>query len=278
MGLRRRLHTAACEAALGPIPAIDCDASVLVPVVPLSDGTCDRPSLISGCTPGSRAGSARNAQGSVFHWVCRHIDPATPGGWYDDIALIGHDPARGAACFWGAPADGARRSGAMPHPGDDDGYWAELPELAELRCRACHDNDPILVTPWYEASGVVDNDPLAPFTLLFADELEALAPGGWRPGWRLVHPEAAPCTTCHRLTSSEVCTFGEESTGRGHAPLASEAARRWPLDRWMDTYDPIELVARYPDEAAWEATYGVAADTVAACCAGELPPLACWAE
>lgn len=287
-------YTADCEAALGPIPDIDCDRSVEVEVTvtdpetgdvrvvrgpeDLEDGTCDAPSWISGCNVGSRVGSGRNAQGAVFHWICRKNGPDTPDGLYDDIALLGQDPLSGATCFWGAPADGARRPGVLPRPGsaDDDGYWADLPALADLRCRDCHDNDPVLVTPWIRPSGVIDSDPTAPFELLGAELLDPYTPGAWMPGRVLVHPDAAACTGCHLLTNRFTCELAALATGTAHR-LASTAVRSWPRDHWMDTFDPAALLAAYPTEADWDAVYGPAVAAIDGCCAGELPNDRCWA-
>ncbi|MEQ1502367.1 MAG: hypothetical protein ABMB14_09055 [Myxococcota bacterium] len=191
-------YTAACEEALGPVPPLSCDDVDPVPqsatladgtVVPLvdrgdrvPDGSCDRPSIFSGCVPGSRAGVVENATGARFYLLCRVRRADAPEGLYDDIALLGRDEADGTTCMWGAPEDGAWRDGAaLPKPGsaDDDGFWAEPEALAGIACRSCHDGNGIVVTPWI-AANLPPTDPAGPMTLRFAEALAAIDPDAGR--------------------------------------------------------------------------------------------------
>lgn len=288
-----RAYADACADRLGPTPPLSCADVPEVPQTMTSadgavrvvrsaedlgpDGTCDRPSLLSGCAPGSRAGAIPGADGTLFYLLCRVRSFGTPAGLYDDLALIGRSDADGATCMWGAPQDGGVRTGdPLPIPGDEgsDDIWAEMPELAATACRSCHDGTGILTTPWIATNlppHAVDGDMILPFAAAFA----AIEPS-WNgtPAW--VHPDAAPCTTCHALTEGPACTFGPAATGRVPDRLSNPALARWPTDRWMDDLDPAVMAATHVDEAGWEAVYGAAADRLLACCGGRRE--GCWAD
>jgi len=286
-------YAAACEERLGPTPALDCETLPLVPqqatlddgtvldLTPrglgLPDGTCDRPSILSGCSGGSRAGVLTNAEGSTFWLSCRVSRADTPEGRYDDLALIGR-AADGATCMWGVPETGLWRDGsAIPTPGSDgDELWAEPAEMATIACRSCHDGNGIIVTPFIAGNlGDAPLDPDAPMHLLFEDALAEIDPT-WAgtPLW--VHPEAEPCLGCHALPEGPTCTFGPAATGRLPDGLLSPALRAWPTDRWMDDLDPEVLAARHGSEEGWEETFGAAADRLLACCGGLRD--GCWDE
>lgn len=85
----------------------------------------------------------------------------------------------------------------------------------------------------------------------------------------LVSPEAAPCTSCHRITSNQTCaSWAPDSVGAakgyGHQDLVVEAADDpesplWQLGTWMPP-DPGT------DPQAWRDDYGAAVALVTACC------------
>jgi hypothetical protein len=280
-----RGYAAACVEALGPIPALDCaDVPAVVQLATLDDGTvldltprgtvspdgtCDRPSILSGCAGGSRAGVLANDEGSTFWLSCRVSFPDTPEGLYDDVALIGRADD-GSTCQWGVPENGLwKEGGAIPTPGSEgDDFWAPPEEIARIACRTCHDGNGIVVTPFIAPNlGDVPLDPDAPMHVLFEAALAAIEPS-WEgtPLW--VHPDAAPCRSCHELPQGPTCTFGPNATGRMVDGLLSPALRTWPTDRWMDDTDPEVLVARHGSVAGWESMFGAAADRLLGCCGG----------
>jgi hypothetical protein len=236
-------------------------------------GTCDRPSILSGCVPGSRVGVIDSEDGARFYLSCRVSAFDTPAGRYDDLALIGRADD-GATCLWGVPFDRQRRDGAdLPTPGaDDDDTWASPAELAPIGCRRCHDGNAIVVTP-FVAANLPPHPADGPFVTPFARELAAVEPS-WAGTAAWAHPDAAPCRACHDLSAGSVCLLGPLATGRTADPLANPALARWPTDRWMDDLDPAALVARHGDEAGWESAFGAASDRLTACCSGDDD--GCW--
>ncbi len=287
------VYTTGCEAVLGEMPPLSCDVLPAVPqmattdtgVVELvassdavADGSCDRPSLLSGCVPGSRAGWIENAQGSRFYLLCRVNRSTTADGMFDDIALIGQDHETGSTCMWGAPEDGAVRLGALlPKPGSeaDQGFWADVPTLGAIKCRSCHDGNGIVVTPWMRENLPVDVNPQAQIHLVWEDQL-ATFDDSWRGMREWVAPEAAACTGCHALQEGVACFLGPQATGRLGNELLSPALQQFPTDRWMDDFDTEAMRQHYGDDAGWDATFGAATERLLACCGGLRE--GCWSE
>ena len=286
-------YTAACEALLGTLPPLRCADGELVPVTVTRDGhaqvvtrladledgfRCDRPSGLSGCVPGSRLVVSQTSRGVPVVLVCRQYDEH-PGDAdrYDQIGVIASDPASGATCFWSTPEDGLRRGDPVPRPGSPDdvgwgerSFWYTWEELKGNACVACHDHDAWVQDPWIQGFGVPAGRP---------DRYHVVAQAalGWTFPDDLVHPDAAPCASCHPLRRGS-CELSMDATGRTTWTMpVSSAAMTWPASRWMDSYDPAVMAARYPSEAAWEAQWGAAADTIAACCTGTLVE-GCWGD
>src|SRR5262249_5394821 len=134
-------------------------------------------------------------------------------------------------------------------------------------CSTCHDNDPFNYTPFLQSVGwKTGGYTLGSFERISLDG--TLVTNGTS---HLVSPEAAACTTCHRITSGGTCTssaadsFGAHR-GTGYEPRVVEAANNpdsqlWWLGPWMRYQDePIH------DRAAWDEVYGAARDHIEACC------------
>ncbi len=294
-------YTAACEEALGELPAFDCaeatelEITVTDPVSgirtvvdelsDLEDGSnCDRPFYIGGCTPHTRIGQTTNSRGSTFVFICRAYEFRTQV-LFDDLGLIGHDPVSGASCFWAVPIDGTTFDGSsIPRPGsaedltffDDRPFWYTLDGLAQSTCMRCHDNDPYIHDPIIESAGIVPRHPLAPYRAVAEEALnERGSTQLWSPARKLVHPDAGMCTNCHRLSDRFTCELARDATGE-KITATGQRFSEWPRSHWMDAFDAEVLTVTYPSLADWETTYGLAAQTVRDCCA-DPASTTCWA-
>lgn len=286
-------YTAACEAALGRLPALRCaDADPLPTPVTVGGHTrqaatkadlesgfrCDHPSGLSRCVPGSRALVGQTDRGVPFVFVCRQYEehPDDPDR-YDQIGLIASDPRTGTTCFWSTPDDGLRRGDPVPHPGSapdvgwaERSFWYTWEELRSAPCTDCHDNDAWVHTPWIHDAGI-PSVPLAPYEILGLQEL------GWEVPPRLVHPGAEACTTCHHLAAGRSCQLALDAAGRKNWQMpVSSTYEVWPASRWMPSFEAGELLAGYANEAAWDAQWGEAVEVIAACCA-DPDDEQCWA-
>lgn len=285
-------YTSRCAELLGALPELRCaDATPLPTPVTLNGVThlatttdhleagfrCDRPSGLSRCTPGSRVTVGETDQGVPFVLVCRQYEerPDEPDG-YDQIGVLASDPSTGATCFWSTPEDGLRRSDPIPTPGSAEdeawgerSFWYTLEELRVNPCSQCHDNDPWVHTPWIHAAGIPSN-PLGPYVIVAQDEL------GWRLPPRLVHPEAAACTTCHHLAAGRSCALALDAVGLKTWQMpTSSAYSTWPGSHWMTSFDATEIAAQYATEDAWDATWGTAVSAIVRCCATPNDAV-CW--
>ena len=265
-GVRIESNTAyaqACEEELGPnplFPAVEGSpgdyemASCLngVPIPTEVDGEpandwvdqCDKPQYIySHCEPDARTGangprvqSARNEQGTSWVLLCRKS--LEEEGWYNDIAMIGHNPFTGKTCFFqnkltASDANHARdgMGTAVVWPGDDvdsdispkgNVMWIDTPQGGSnknIGCASCHSHGWI-VDPWIEGAkhltdvpGHADaGDPVVPKLGVHPDLVEGYNSPyslvdqndqGWTIPRRLVSEEAGACTKCHSMANDQ---------------------------------------------------------------------------
>ena len=289
-------YLSVCEAEIGPLPALDCSTGTEVPITAtdamgtqrishrtsLQDDRCDRPS-VDGCTIGTYAAATTTASGAIVAYTCRNY---SGGPEFDAIAAIVTLPETGATCFFTTEiAEDRYGDGrAIPRPGSGEDlafeegrpFWS-MEALQADACGSCHDNDAILRTPWIDAAGVVPrHDPLGPYHIIAREALAAANPD-WRPTRPLVHPDAAACTTCHRLGEGYTCDLARQATGLDPHPDATEVYSRWPYSQWMPAFDHGDLLAQYPTQTDWEATFGDAVAAIASCCVDD-PPAGCFGE
>jgi hypothetical protein len=118
---------------------------------------CDRPNVLnSKCDPGSyfQVLPTSNADAyAVAH--CRKQEHAD--GFYGDIAVIQHNKKNGATCFYQALGN-LNGNVKAPSKGTSAWPWLTPMETAAIGCVTCHDNGPIIRSPYL--SQVTDrNDP-----------------------------------------------------------------------------------------------------------------------
>ncbi len=146
-------YTEKCNAATGiQIPSFNCDDGV----EPHGQGngtTCDKPNVLNGvCDPGSRfqvlPGRINDAV-AVAH--CRKQNNGS--GFYGDIAIIQHNKANGATCFYQALGHlpGAQIPSPLTEPArwqDGTNHWINPEGTERIGCTACHDNGAFIRSPY----------------------------------------------------------------------------------------------------------------------------------
>jgi hypothetical protein len=240
---------------------------------PPSAVTCANPSLLTGsCRQGSRLGRIDHDDVSVV-WVCRDPYLELDGRVvFEDMAVIGHNRRTGATCFWDDINDVMHEDDAPPldllAATEDERarFVARFSFTDGSGCIGCHDHDPFLYTPYLQSTG---------WTSVAADKgpyhLVDLS-GAARPTnvQHLVSPEAAACTTCHRLGSENTCSlFAPDALGVhktvDYEPAVHAATEpgspHWPLAYWMPG-PPHALT----DFTQWEDTYATAKAHILQCC------------
>ena len=245
------------------------DDAILEPAPP---GTrkCANPSLLTGsCRQGSRLGELRHDD-VIMRWICRDPYRDRDGSViYEDVALIGHNTRTGATCFWDDVDD-------VLH--DDDMPALDLSTATEAErrehdatfqfesgevCVQCHDHDPFVYTPYLASTGWTPVAVKGPYSMVGLDRTPR--PTGVR---HLVSPEAAPCTSCHRLGDQATCRrFAADAMGLQKDAFYEDDIRtaaepgnpHWRLAYWM----PGEPLA---SREAWDATFAAAREAILDCC------------
>lgn len=175
---------------------------------------------------GPRVAHARNDQGT--HWVllCRKSHEAL--GRYEDMAMIGHNPATGKTCFFQNQLPGgttpvpSNDGQAIPHPADNVqseaspqqwndmwmGIQGGIGPNGGIQCAGCHSTDPFIHSPWIDKALDQNGNPVVPKMGHDPDFVEGYngpytlldsADQGWTMPQHLVSDEAAACTKCHRI-------------------------------------------------------------------------------
>jgi hypothetical protein len=150
-------YAAKCDIATGvSVPPFDCDdpAATDVPMThphfaannPSQVITCDRPNrLNTACDPGSRFRVLVRTADAFVVAHCRK--KSNPVGKYGDIAVIQHNNKTGATCFYQeGPASGLSHS--VVAPSKANGEWIQPSSVKTENCVGCHDNGPIIRSPY----------------------------------------------------------------------------------------------------------------------------------
>jgi len=148
-----------CDIETGvSVPAFDCDdpnatevpmthAHFNTPGNPNSGvATCDRPNRLNQqCDPGSRFHVLVRKPNAFVVAHCRKKGGQT--GFYGDIAVIQHSSDTGATCFYQeGPRDGLSHNVVAPSVAQGD--WLTPDQAKGERCAGCHDNGPIIRSPY----------------------------------------------------------------------------------------------------------------------------------
>lgn len=245
--------------------------------------TCANPTLLYGtCSPGGRLGQLTHGTVTA-KFICRRnhyvadaaSDESLP---YDDVGVILYNARNGASC-WYDDYDGTGIAGRnMPDldltkddPDNRAAFLGYYYFTEGKSCTGCHDNDPFNYTPYLASVGWV------PGAYTFGSFVRVTTSGAFEGNdtSHLTSPEAAACTSCHRITSAATCTTWAPDSygaakGAGYEHRVTSAAADpnsalWWLGTWMPYL--YQGQAQEKDHDAWEAEYGRARDAVQACCA-----------
>lgn len=320
-----RDHGAECESKIGPIPAFSCVADGQeIPItrdgLPIANHAahqkCDRPPLLGlggpdgQCLPYSRIGTltGKNAAGTLdtnIQWafICRRYtlrtDPNDPK--FEDVAIIGHNRATGATCFFqmlkhDPPVHGLDTSRVPPPseapeatpPGTTKAadFWLAPQDTASIRCNSCHDNDAFIHSPYVDqVRRTVDGQNL-PFVppgpnlkttppeksryFFVGAPFQENYPAPWRwPKPTRLQPLGNACTTCHNIGVHRSCEyFAKVASGQPPADISQYGAT-WPHSHWM----PPGTESSGMTENDWKVDFSASLDQITQCCANPTAPI-----
>ena len=118
-------------------------------------GICDRPNVLNGhCDPGSRFRVLMNTQDAYVVAHARKMGLSKKGE-YGDVAIIQHNKVNGKTCFY----QGALEVFHLSHDGKvkapskgvgNPAFWMTPSQIvnSEFPCVSCHDNGPIIRSPY----------------------------------------------------------------------------------------------------------------------------------
>lgn len=237
---------------------------------------CANPSLLYGaCAPGGTLGQLRHGDVSV-KWICRRNNYVAPAvrdrTLITDMGAILHNERTGATCYFDdrdnvtAPLRGVPALDISTASDAEIERWLQTFYNTDGEgCVTCHAADPFLYTPYLASAGwLPGTHPLGPYMRVTVSGV--LAPVGVK---HLVSPEAARCTTCHRLAEGPSCArFVRDSLGLDkqapHEATIRDAAQdhgdAWRLAAWMPWPQP------FGSYDAWAAETRGAREHILDCC------------
>ncbi|OQW32224.1 MAG: hypothetical protein A4E19_19510 [Nitrospira sp. SG-bin1] len=215
-----------CDDAIGAtVPDFDVDSPLgttvptdhLIPANAIyPDGACDRPNVLNGvCDRGSRFRVLVNTDHAYVVAHARKMGLSQ--GQYGDVAIIQHNKANGATCFYqGALADfNLNHSGKVRAPSKGVGnpaFWMTPSQIAgsKFPCVSCHDNGPIIRSPYLAqitgpnqlpgSGDVTFNGDGQPYSFVGADF------ASWK-AYKVEVPDNQ-CNGCHRMGVNNLSNTG----------------------------------------------------------------------
>lgn len=221
-----------CDLAIGPtVHDFVCDNGTEVPYTHPNGSACDRPNVLNHeCDPGSRFQVLTNDANAyvVAHCRKRREDP----GKYSDIAVIQHNKVNGATCFYQGALH-LSHDGIVKAPSKGVGnpaFWLTPTEIATsgFPCASCHDNGPIIRSPYLAQVKGADGKPLLPGAgdMLFNRDPQPYSfVGEDFASWKAYKVEVSGnlCNSCHRLGVNNISSTG---TARELGIIATDSSQR----------------------------------------------------
>jgi hypothetical protein len=299
---------------LGALPTAaqaTCDAGkdIHVYTVSLVDGApvehdepddvaaCENPALLTSvpaeaaCVPGGKLGQGTLDNGVIYKFVCRRKPgvPRDQPARYFDHGIIAHNPQNGATCFWVANVE--ESDGTFPDVDITDGdpdkvdaytsFWEYSSGRAEGDdCVGCHDNDPFMYSQHLKS--VWDFGTTAHRFSPYA-QVRVAGPPTPVPTRRLVSPEAAACTGCHRISDQGTCDAwaqiamgdpGSDDDRPWQQDFAAHPDAYFPFSTWM----PYPLPDAAQTREGWVAQLGATRDFILDCCNNPEQPQCKWED
>ena len=194
-----------------------------------SGDTCDEPNqLDKACDPGSRFQVLTRTDDAYIVAHCRKKSRDGNGpGQFGDIAVIQHNQKNGATCFYQGFGDKlsgqvkapSKGGGPSPPPGAWSGPWLRPFNTADIGCGGCHDNGPLIRSPYLnqvEGSNAIPGKDDPSFN---RDPQPYAFVGKDFASWKAFKVDADnECTSCHRLgvNNVPVNTFACSHFVQGH--------------------------------------------------------------
>ncbi len=152
-----------CDIEIGlTVPDFNCD-DALATDVPLTNpngdkSMCDRPNVLNGvCDEGSRFRVLAKTNDAFVVSHCRKTKLGA--GQFGDIAVIQHNKKNGATCFYQGSLGTPDHSGDVKAPlkgVGNNGFWWTPTHVSQSGCVACHNNGPLIRTPYLTQIGQHD--------------------------------------------------------------------------------------------------------------------------
>ena len=197
-------YAAKCDLATGvTVPDFDCDAGTEVPITNFVNGNCDRPNRLNQvCDPGSRFQVLSNSPDAYVVAHCRKQGLAA--GQYGDIAVIQYNQNNGAACFYQALGN-LNGQVKAPSKGQAAWPWISPAGTASIRCGGCHDNGPLIRSP-YITQNMGNNTLPGAGDFSFNKNEPYYWVGADFENWRANKVEVGGnlCNSCHRMGVSNI--------------------------------------------------------------------------
>jgi hypothetical protein len=217
-------------------------------------GRCDRPDRLNKeCDPGSRFHVLAKTADAYVVAHCRK--KGNPNNTWGDIAVIQHNTKNGATCFYQeGPTDGLSNDVKAPiAPGPNE--WRTPAGTVEGGCVECHDNGPIIRSPYLtqitgpnRLPGADDTCSTPDCRTFNRDPQPYYFVGSDFASWKVFKVEIKNnvCNTCHRLGVSNrgnggtARDFGIRATQEQPEPGKNPHSPASPI--WMTpgqiTFDP----------------------------------------
>ncbi len=207
-----------------------------------------------GVQPGPTVVTAKNSKGT--HWVllCRKVaddgNGMTKSKKFNDMAMMGHNPATGKTCFFQNSIGAGTNGAAVPHPADTKLSTTVWSPVLQNYCTGCHGKSGFVHSRWIDGALRANGTPIVPkmgehpdFPISQNDRPYYVVnqdKQGFDMPKQLVSEAAAPCATCHRVQANQNwLNFSHWSTGTGDTYMSKRSAKGKAFDyaHWM----PVRL-------------------------------------
>ena len=204
-----------CDLAIGTtVPDFLCDSGTKVPYTHPNGSACDRPDQLNqDCDPGSRFKVLVNNANAYIVGHCRKRGHDINDGQYGDIAVIQHNRVNGATCFYQGALN-LSHDGNVKAPSKGVGnpaFWMTPTAIAtsSFPCVRCHDNGPIIRSPYLSQITGIDMLPGAGESSFNHDQPYSFV-GSDFAAWKAYKVEVAgnTCNGCHRMGVSNAGVGG----------------------------------------------------------------------
>ncbi|MDH4153811.1 MAG: hemopexin repeat-containing protein [Nitrospira sp.] len=264
-----------CDEAIGlSVEDFSCDSGTEVPdthpsSIPVKYGLtekCDRPNhLNKECDPGSRFQVLKQTAEGFVVAHCRKRGQAQNNGKYKDVAVIQHNVRNGATCFYqalGEDLDGTKVKSPSQENAGQPGVpaWPWLPpaESAKIGCGACHDNGPIVRSPYMSQVAGAGGSRLLPgamepYTFNSSGDPYYFV-GSDFASWKAyqVEIDGNHCNDCHRMGVSNVPVHGAlggHGTARDFGIRATAKDQGLAVKNSLGSDSPMWMVPNDPDNS-----------------------------